>query len=271
VRRDERRRAAWRPALCTLAVFLAAIAGATARGAALEAPAPGSAPASGPAAAMAGELGPPSAAEHLIFMDPYLAAIHEPRTLVYDYVAESTGAPRVTDHATLALVARKDGRCCGTHVDFLSGANAVGLPDLDDPQGNPIVMYFLESEVRLLERSTHGQSSHFRRRIREALASGATVRDTTVRWGGRDVPAREVHIAPFENDPYRARFEREAKTEYTFLIADAVPGGIVRLASVLPPAGDATGARRSLALADPQPPAPAKSASSASPGSPASK
>ena len=271
MRRDATRHAAWRSALCTFAVFIAALVGGTAWGAGPEAAASASAPGSGPAAAMPGELDPPSAAEHLLFLNPYLAAIHEPRTLVYDYVADSGSTPRMTDRAMLSLVAHKDGRCCGTHVDFLSGANAVGLPDLDDPQGNPIVMYFLESEVRLLERSTHGQSSHFRRRIREALASGATVRDTTVRWGGRDVPAREVHIAPFENDPYRARFEREAKTEYTFLIADAVPGGVVRLASVLPPAGDATGARRSLALADPQPPAPAKSASSASPGSPASK
>src|SRR4029078_9585832 len=128
-------------------------------------------------------------------------------------------------HATLALVARKDGRCCGTHVDYLSGANAVTLPDLDEPQGNPMLMYFLEGEVRLLERSTHGQAAHFRRRIRQALASDATVRDTTVRWGCKEVTWQEVHVAPFVNAPYRVRFEREAKTEYTFVLSDAVPGG----------------------------------------------
>jgi len=211
--------------------------------------------ASGASAPTADE-GAPSAAERLLFMHPHLATVREPRTLAYDYVAEGGATPRIAEHATLALVARKDGRCCGTHVDYLSGANAVTLPDLDEPQGNPMLMYFLEGEVRLLERSTHGQAAHFRRRIRQALASDATVRDTTVRWGGKEVTAQEVHVAPFVNDPYRVRFEREAKTEYTFVLSDAVPGGVVRLAAVLPPAGDSRGAQRTLAITDPQPLAP---------------
>jgi len=221
--------------------------------------------ASGPAADASGAKGDPaggpSAAERLLFLQPHLATIREPRTLTYDYVAEGGPAGRVDDHATLALVGRKDGKCCGTHVDFLSGTSAVNLPDLDEPQSNPILMYFLESEVRLLERTTHGQSAHFRRVIRQALASDATVRDTTVRWGGKDLPAQEVHVAPFVNDPYRARFEREARTEYTFVLSDAVPGGVVRLAAMLPAAGEARGAQRTLAIADPQPAAPATAAS----------
>lgn len=218
--------------------------------------------ASGPAPA-ASDSGPdaPSQAETLLFLQRHLASIHAPRTVTYDYLAETGNAPQVADRATLALVARKDGGCCGTHVDFLSGANAVNLPDLDEPVSNPVVMYFLESEVRLLERTTHGQSAHFRRQIRLALASDATVKDATVRWGGKDVPAQVVHVAPFLHDPYRARFEREAKTEYTFVLSEAVPGGFVRMAAALPPAGDASGAsgaQRSLSIADPQPATPAR-------------
>lgn len=222
--------------------------------------------ASGPAANAPGASGEqpnaPSAAERLLFLHPHLATIREPRTLTYDYVAEGGGAGRVADRATLALVARKDGKCCGTHVDFLSGTSAVNLPDLDDPQGNPVLMYFLESEVRTLERTTRGQASHFRRVIRQALASDATVRDTTVRWGSKDVPAQEVHVAPFVNDPYRARFEHEAKTEYTFVLSDAVPGGVVRLAAALPAEASKVGAQRTLAIADPQPATPAAAAAS---------
>ena len=211
-------------------------------------------PASGASDAAADQ---PSPAEQLLFLHPHLAAIREPRSISYDYVAEGA-APRVADHATLVLAARKDGGCCGTHVDFLSGPNAIVLPDLDDPQGNPVVMYFLENEVRFLERATHGQSPHFRRRIRQALAAQATVQDASVRWGGKEVPARVVHVAPFLDDPYRARFEREAKTEYDFVLSDAVPGGVVRMTATLAAAGDAPKATRTLALADPQPAAPAR-------------
>jgi hypothetical protein len=214
-----------------------------------------SAPASGPS-----ELGPPSEAERLLFLQNQIASIREPRAIVYDYVSEGEGTPRATDRATLTLKPGPGGRCCSAHTDFLSGAMAVNLPDLDDPQGNPVLMYFLESEVRLLERKTHGQSAHFRRRIRQALADEATVSDTTTRWNGHDVPARSVHIAPFLNDPYRARFERDAKTEFTFVLSDAVPGGLVHMTAVIPGAkpADVPLERRSLSIADPQPAAPAK-------------
>ena len=203
---------------------------------------------------------PPSQAEQWLFMRSQLADIHEPRTLVYDYAERIGDAPATSDRASLVLKGAANGHCCTTHVDFLSGPLALALPDLDDPQGNPMVMYFLESEVRQLEQATHGQSAHFRRRIRQTLADDAKTSDTTVRWNGKDVPAQVVRVAPFVDDPYRQRFEREAATAYEFVLSDAVPGGIVRLSAEIPAAkaGDPPLAARSLTLADPQPAAPAK-------------
>jgi hypothetical protein len=208
------------------------------------------------ASAPADTVAPPSEAEQLLFMKPWLASMREPRTLVYDYAALADGpTAAMRDHASLALVAHADGKCCGTHAEFLSGPLAIGLPDLDDPQGNPMLLYFLESEVRQMERSTKGQAAHFRRRIRQALADEAKVATETVRWNGKDVPARVVRVAPFVNDPYRQRFEREAATTYEFVLSDAVPGGIVRLSAAIPAAkaGDPPQAGRSLTLADAQP------------------
>jgi len=69
-----------------------------------------------------------------------------------------------------------------------------------------------------------------------------------------------VHVAPFLNDPYRARFEREALTEYTVVLAEAVPGGIVRMSALVPAgaASDAAKSERTLSIADPQPAEPAR-------------
>lgn len=203
---------------------------------------------------------PISAAEQLLFMHPHLAATHGPRTLAYTYVAEAASSPRATDRATLALQARGDGTCCTLHGDYLSGPMAVHLPDLDGANSNPILLYFLEGEVRLMERTTHGQSAHFRRQIRQSLATNATVRDTTLSWNGNTVAAHVVQVAPFLDDPYRARFEREAATEYAFVLSDAVPGGVVAMSATLPGAGagDPPLARRSLTLEDPAQAAPAK-------------
>jgi hypothetical protein len=198
------------------------------------------------------ELGAPSAAEQLLFMRTNLSVSPELRTLVYDYVAEAQGVARTTDRATLTLAPGTPGRGPTVHGDYLSGALAVHLPDLEDVRTNPIVLYFLESDVRLLERTTHGQSAHFRRRIRAALADSASVGDTTVRWHGHDVAARIVRVSPFLTDPYRERFAREASTEYAFVLSDAIPGGVYRITATIP--GDSPNApplaQRSLTIAD---------------------
>lgn len=209
------------------------------------------APAFAQAPAASEGVSPPSKAEQLLFMTPQMAGMKTPRKIAYDYASASAAGTK-SDHVSLATLPAADGHCCAAHVDFLSGEQAITLPDLDDAQGNPILMYFLESEVRQLERATKGQAAHFRRRIRTALSDDAKVTDTTVRWNGKDVPAHVIHIAPFLTDPYRLRFQTEATTEYDFTLSDAVPGGLVRLAATVPAAkaGDPPLSARSLTLAD---------------------
>jgi hypothetical protein len=126
----------------------------------------------------------------------------------------------------------------------------VNLPDIPDAKANPVLLYFLEGEVRLLQRTTSGQAAHFRRRIRLALAEDATVSAGTVRWGGQDVPARTVRVAPFLADPFRARFQEQAATEYAIVLSDAVPGGVYQMRALLPGAGGGAAAlaRRTLTI-----------------------
>jgi hypothetical protein len=214
---------------------------------------PPAADASTPAASAAAPI---SEAERLLFMHPHLAAVRAPRTLSYAFSMQPAASAAASDRATLALRPRADGRGCAVHADYLSGEMAVRLPDLDDASANPIVLYFLEAEVRRLQRVTQGQATHFRRQIRMALATDAHVADATVRWNGKDVPAHAIRVAPFLDDPYRPRFEREATTEYVFLLSDEVPGGVFAMTAAVPDAGAAKPAaaqRRQLVLEDEQP------------------
>jgi len=194
---------------------------------------------------------PPSEAERLVFMQDHLANSRQPRALRYDYVEQAQGKPPVTDRAVLTLSNGASG-CCDVHGEYLSGPLAVNLPDVPQARGNPVVLYFLEAEVRRLQRLTSGQAAHFRRRIRQALADTATVSDTRIRWGAQEVPARLVRVAPFLDDPFRARFQEQAATEYAIVIAEAVPGGVYQLRAVLPAeaAGATPRALRTLTLAE---------------------
>jgi hypothetical protein len=194
----------------------------------------------------------PSAAERLVFQQDHLANTRQPGALRYVYVEEAEGKPRVTDRAVITLSQGAAGACCDVHGDYLSGPLAVNLPDIPQARGNPVVLYFLEGEVRRLQRTTNGQAAHFRRRIRQSLVDAATVSDTTIRWGAKDVPARLVRIAPFADDPFRSRFEDQAATEYTMLLSEAVPGGVYQLRALLPgaSAGAAPRASRTLTMAE---------------------
>ncbi|MFO1220424.1 MAG: hypothetical protein U1E89_18835 [Burkholderiaceae bacterium] len=176
----------------------------------------------------------PSEAERLVFMDPHLAGITPPRTLRYAY-AEQGGAdgPR-SERMTLELRADAGGACCDVRGRFLAPPRALQLPEIAAARSNPALLYFLEHEVRQLQQQTRGQSAHFRQRIRLALANDARVAATTVRWQGREVPARGVQIAPFVDDPYRQRFEALAKKEYTFVLSTSVPGGLYQVRTSLP-------------------------------------
>jgi hypothetical protein len=175
-----------------------------------------------------------SEAERLLFMQTHLANIEPPRTLRYRYVFDGGAEGRIVDKATLELTRGPDGRCCATHADYLSGERALKLPDLPDARANPMLLYFLEHQVRRLQVRTRGSAAHFRRRVRLALADAATVTAGTLGWNNAEVPARTVRIAPYVDDPYRDRFAVEARTEYAFIVSDAVPGVIYQMRAIVP-------------------------------------
>jgi hypothetical protein len=193
--------------------------------------------------------GVPSEAERLLFQQAHLSNLQGPRVLRYQYVEEAQGQPRATDRAVLTLALDAAGRCCHAHADYLSGPNAVKLPDIPEARSNPVLLHFLEGEVRRLQQTTRGQAAHFRRRMRQAFVDEAAITETPIRWGARTVPARTVRIAPFVADPHRGRFPDQAATEYVFVISDAVPGGVYQIGAAVP----GSAARRTLTLEESNP------------------
>lgn len=203
---------------------------------------------------MLGTLGAPALAaddpitpaEKLLFMDEHLAGLKAPATLSYRYVEQAGSATEVSDQVQLNLARGADGKCCDVSGNYLSGNRAQRVPPVPQARSNPVLLYFLEQQVRQLQQTTGGQSAHFRRRIRLVLSEGAVVENTTVQWAGREVPAQRITISPFLDDPQRARFEKQAQTQYRFVMSSAVPGGVVELSARSGPGDDAT--RQSLTL-----------------------
>lgn len=172
-----------------------------------------------------------SAAERLIFMDEHLSAEHPPATLKYSFRKSGSLEPSFEDSVSISLGQRPDGTCCTASGSFLSGEHRLALPEIDDARSNPVILYFLEHDVRDMQRLTKGQQAHFRKRIRMAVYNGAEVRATTFRYRGKSISGQEVSIAPYLDDPSRQRFASLARKHYVFMMSDAVPGRVYGIRS----------------------------------------
>ena len=167
-----------------------------------------------------------SPAERALFMTNHLATTKPPATLRYSFSRSGSMEEGFDDKVAVKLKARADGKCCMAEAEFLTGARRLSLPEVDEAQANPAVLYFLGRDIREMNRLTKGQQNYFRKRIRMAVYQGAQIQEVSVSFRGKPVAAREISIAPYIDDPLRVRFEKLANKRYVFTLSDAVPGGV---------------------------------------------
>ena len=167
-----------------------------------------------------------SAAEQALFIDSHLSKLNPPLTLHFDYHRTGTLEAPFNDSVEVRLTAQPDGKCCAASVQFFTGARQMRQPDVEVTQGNPAILYFLERDIREMERLTQGKANYFRKRIRMAVYQGATLRELTLPYRGQPVAVQEITISPYLDDPNRTRYAKLANKQYSFMLAAAVPGGL---------------------------------------------
>jgi len=167
-----------------------------------------------------------SPAERALFMTNQLASLRPPVTLNYRFSKSGSLEAGFEDKVVIKLRAQESGGCCASSAEFLSGPRRLPLPDVEVAEGNPAILYFLERDIREMSRLTKGQPNYFRKRIRMAVYQGAQIVDVTLPYQGKQVAGRQITIAPYLDDPLKARFEKLAGKQYVFTLSEAVPGGV---------------------------------------------
>ncbi len=167
-----------------------------------------------------------SPAERALFMSNQLSGLKPPLTLHYSFAKRGSLEENFDDQLAINLKAQADGRCCAAKADFLTGARRLPMPEIEQAEGNPAILYFLERDIKEMQRLTSGQANYFRKRIRMSVYQGAEVVPVSVPWRGKDIAAQQITISPYLDDPLRARFEKLANKQYVFTLSDAVPGGV---------------------------------------------
>ncbi len=194
-----------------------------------------------PAVAAEAEAEAITPAEQRVFTDPHLAALPATATLHYDYRRHEAGQKPVEDEVVLTTeMDAQHGRIA--RVDYLHEERHLILPEVAGAVSNPLVLYFLEADVRAMRVRLGGQENYFRRRIRLALAESAQVDEVTVSHGGKMVQATRVVIQPYVNDELQERFKGMAHKAYQFTLSPQVPGGVYELRTVVADASASGGA-----------------------------
>lgn len=174
---------------------------------------------------------PVSLAEVLLFETDHLAKTEAPATLVYEFRKRSNVEPAFTDSVELEVSRSKGKMHAALH--FFSGKRRRDLPEVDDAHGNPVLLGFLEHDIAEMKRLTGGSVTYFRKRIRMALAETAQVTSQRITYQGKTVEGKVVRVQPYLDDPLHARFENYVRKTYTFVLSDAVPGGLYQVSTSL--------------------------------------
>ncbi|MFK7966366.1 MAG: hypothetical protein AB8C46_20565 [Burkholderiaceae bacterium] len=175
-------------------------------------------------------------AERQLFVTDHLKDLKTPTRLRYGVSRRGSLQSELNESAELSLSAQ-NGKTV-SQVRFMSGENKLELPPITDVKSNPILLYFLEREIREMNRLTGGSVNYYRKRIRIALATEPDVQDIQVDNKGVSVAAKRIRITPYVDDPARSRYEKFATRGYEMVLSPHVPGGIVSLHSTLYAPGD---------------------------------
>jgi len=191
-----------------------------------------------------------SVAERKLFVDDHLRSLGGPTTLEYTYEKRGSLEGPVDDAARVIVGSAAAGGGQSVKVEYLTETRKLELADIDAANANPVILFFLERDLREMHRLTGGSINYYRKRIRMALAEGGQVEAVTRNLGPRRISATAIHIAPYRDDPARSRYEKFAEKTYVFTLSDDVPGKVVELRSELSIPLDASGKEREVVISE---------------------
>lgn len=177
-----------------------------------------------------------SEVNNALFDSPHMQNINNPGRLNYRYKRIDSGDQPRQDTVSIEITNITESGRTDQAYHFFTGEHKRPYQDRKNVTGNAIFMLFLESDVHELQRQTGGSWRHFQRRIRWALAAGATKNDLLIPYQGKDIKATQYIIQPYANDDQRARYGPFAYKYYAFTLSDEIPGTIYEVRSIVPEA-----------------------------------
>ena len=96
-----------------------------------------------------------SAAEKLLFQTDHLKNVAPAATLLYEF--RKSGSAETGFDDTVELRVRAADGAKRVSVAFFTKTRKIDFPEVTRPEGNPVLLYFLERDIREMERLTRRQ------------------------------------------------------------------------------------------------------------------
>ena len=181
---------------------------------------------------------PLSTAQIALFETPHLRNVDHPEALQYRFERDGVGAFTDSIDERIEKIHEDGTKYVG--FNFLNGEHHVFFPAVDHFRGNPLLMLFLENDVREMRDQTGIAANYYRNRIRQAFVDRAQVASVTFTLDGKSVSAQRITVQPFADDQRLDRMPEVKGKTYRFVLADQIPGALAEL-SAEEPANPETG------------------------------
>lgn len=178
-------------------------------------------PALGLALALAAAPAGADEATDRLFAPGALADVASGATLTFARTRAVPDGARVDpiEDGTVTVAIRPEGELAD--VRFEEGGRPAGLPPTPVQAAHPVLLLFLETAHKSVAELTGGSPFYVKNRFIESFASAEVEPVTTPTGAGEKLVYR-----PFEGDPNTDRMGELAALELTFVLSDAVPGGL---------------------------------------------
>lgn len=176
-----------------------------------------------------------SDAEVIMWMTDQLKAVTQPSEIHYKFEKTGTLEAGFTDKVVFRVNRINDDGTKAAAVEFFTGERNFPVGAVQNATTNPVLKVYFQGDVYEMNRLTDPDGSakerwrYFQRRIKFALADGATVSETTFEFEGRSYAGFEVRFQPYANDPRRDLFEKFAEKSYRIVISKELPGYIYEI------------------------------------------
>ncbi len=171
-------------------------------------------------------------AQQLIYTESHFLTVPTGAEINYEFESNAEGVES-PDRVQLKILKSYDNQKKDIEIEFLSRDNQIQFPNFMGYKGNPVIICFLERDVRQMSRTTGGGELFFRNRIRHALADDPILEKVTVEHNGENKEAYQISFMPYINAPLRERLLHFQNKVYRITLSESVPGFVAGLSTEL--------------------------------------